>query len=148
MTKEVLITICGLQNGPDADGEPIEMTTAGEYYYKNGKRYVLYEEVMEGETNTTKNRIKIAPGYLELTKNGVVNVHMLFEENKKNVTHYYTPYGSLMMGIDTKKVWLEEGENEIKVAVDYALDLNQEFAADCDIKITIKAKGIKEFKLS
>ena len=73
MTKEVWITVCGLQNGPDTDGEPIEMTIAGEYYYKNEKHYILYEEVMEGETNTTKNRIKIAPGMLELTKNGVVN---------------------------------------------------------------------------
>lgn len=147
MTKEVLVTICGLQNGPDADGEPIEMTTVGEYFYKNGKHYVLYEEVMEGESKPTKNRIKFAPGMLELTKNGVVNVHMLFEEHKKNMTHYYTPYGSLVMGIDTKKVLIGEEENEIKIAVDYALDLNQEFAADCDIKITIKSKGIKEFRL-
>lgn len=147
MTKEVLITICGLQNGPDTDGEPIEMTTAGEYFYKNGKHYILYEEVVEGESQTTKNRIKIAPGYLELTKNGVVNVHMLFEEKKKNVTHYYTPYGSLMMGIDTKKVVLDELEDEIKVAVDYALEINQEFVADCDIKIRVNSKGAKPFKI-
>ena len=147
MTKEVLITICGLQNGSDADGEPIEMTTTGEYYYKNEKHYIIYEEVMEGETKTTKNRIKIAPGMLELTKNGVVNVHMLFEEKKKNVTHYFTPYGSLMMGIDTKKVDIYEAENEMKVSVDYALEINQEFAADCDIKITVQSKGIKTFEL-
>lgn len=147
MTKEVLITICGLQSGPDTDGEPIEMTTAGEYYYKNEKHYIIYEEVMEGETKTTKSRIKIAPGLLELKKNGAVNVHMLFEENKKNVTHYFTPYGSLMMGIDTKKVDIFESENELKVSVDYALELNQEFAADCDIKITVQSKGIKTFKL-
>ena len=51
------------------------------------------------------------------------------------------------MGIDTKTIVIEEEENEMKVAVDYALDLNQEFAADCDIKITIKSKGIKQFKL-
>ncbi len=147
MTKEVLITICGLQNGPDADGEPIEMTTAGEYYYKNGKHYVLYEEVMEGENKPTKNRIKIAPGLLELTKSGVVNVHMLFEENCKNITHYYTPYGVLQMGLDTKLVHIEEEENEMQVAVDYALEINQEFAADCNIRISIKSKGIMPFKI-
>ena len=147
MTKEVLITICGLQNGPDADGEPIEMTTVGEYYNKNGKHYVLYEEVMEGQTEKTKNRIKFAPGMLELNKSGAVSVHMLFEENKKNMTHYYTPYGSLIMGIDTKSIEITELEDEMKISVDYALDLNQEFAADCDIKIAIKSKGIKEFKL-
>lgn len=147
MTKEVIITICGLQAGPDADGEPIEMITTGEYYYKNNKHYILYEEVMEGETATNKNRIKIAPGSMELTKSGLVSVHMLFEENQKNVTHYHTPYGTLLMGIDAQKVDIVETENEINVAVDYALELNQEHAADCDIKINIKSKGAGGFKL-
>ncbi len=147
MTKEVIITICGLQNGPETDGEPIEMITTGEYFYKNEKHYILYEEVMEGETKTTKNRIKIAPGSVELTKNGVVNVHMLFEEKQKNITHYYTPYGCLDMGIDTKKVQIEETEDEMKISVDYALEINQQFAADCDIKITVRSKGVGEFKL-
>ncbi len=147
MTKEVIITICGLQSGPEADEEPIEMITTGEYYYKNGKHYLLYEEVMEGETATNKNRIKFAPGYMELTKNGIVSVHMLFEENKKNITHYYTPYGALMMGIEAKKVTITETENEINVSVEYTLEINQEHAADCDIRISIKSKGSGDFKI-
>lgn len=150
MTKEVWIKIKGLQNGPQTDGEPaepIEMITAGEYFYKNNKHYVLYEEVMEGETKTTKNRIKAAPGMMELTKNGVVNVHMLFEEHKKNITHYYTPYGALTMGIDTKQVLIEEEEDRLQVTALYALEMNQEFVADCDIQITITSKGVGEFKL-
>lgn len=147
MTKDVIITICGLQNGPETDGEPIEMITTGEYFYKNGNHYVLYEEVMEGETATTKNRIKVSPGKVELKKSGAVSVHMLFEEEKKNVTHYYTPYGCLDMGIDTKKVLIDEEENLLKVSVDYALELNQQFAADCDIKITVRSKGVGEFHL-
>ena len=59
MTKEVIVTICGLQNGPQTDGEPIEIMVAGEYFFKNNKHYILYEEVMEGETQPIKNRIKI-----------------------------------------------------------------------------------------
>ena len=147
MTKEVLVTIRGLQNGPETDGEPIEMTTTGEYYYKNEKHYILYEEVMEGENKTTKNRIKIGPGMMELKKNGVVNVHMLFEENKKNITHYYTPYGGLNMGIDTKQVQIEEEEDSMQISVCYALEMNQEFVADCDIRIIVKSKGVGQFKL-
>ena len=148
MTKEVIVTICGLQSGPDTDGEPIEMITTGEYFYKNNKHYILYEEVMEGETAPTKNRIKIAPGYMELTKRGLVSVDMLFEENKKNITHYNTPYGSLLMGIEAKKVEIAEAEDEIKVSVDYALELNEEHAADCDIKITVRSKSAGGVKLT
>jgi len=147
MTKEVIISIRGLQEAKDVDTEPIEMITTGEYYYKNGKHYLLYEEVLEGETQPVKNRIKIAPGYMELTKNGVVSVHMVFEENKKNQTHYFTPFGSLMIGIDAKKVQMTETDEQMDISVDYALEINQEFVADCDIKICVRAKGAQEFKL-
>ena len=37
MTKEVIVSIRGLQNGPETDGEPIEMIVSGEYFYKNEK---------------------------------------------------------------------------------------------------------------
>lgn len=147
MTKEVIIAIRGLQNGPETDGEPIEMIVAGEYFYKNNKHYILYEEVMEGESQVTKNRIKISNGQMELTKSGVVNVHMVFEENVKNITQYYTPYGALSMGIDGKKVEINEAEHEIDVAVEYGMEMNGEFVADCNISINVKSKGIKEFKL-
>ena len=147
MTKEVIISIRGLQNGPETDGEPIEMIVAGEYYYKNEKHYILYDEVMEGESQTTKNRIKISKGQMELTKKGVVNVNMIFEENVKNITQYYTPYGSLSMGIDAKKVEIQESEDEIDVFVAYAMEMNGEFVADCDISINVKSKGRKEFRL-
>ena len=141
MTKEVIIRICGLQAGPETDGEPIEMIVTGEYFYKNNKHYILYEEVVEGESQTTKNRIKISSGQMELIKNGVVNVHMVFEEGVKNITHYHTPYGSLAMGIDAKKVEIQELEDEIDIAVEYGLEMNQEFVADCNITINIKSKG-------
>lgn len=147
MTKEVIITIKGLQAGPDSDGEPIEMITTGEYFYKNNKHYILYEEVMEGETVTNKNRVKIAPGHVELTKSGLVSVQMVFEENQKTVSHYNTPYGTLLMGIEAKTVSVQESEDEINVAITYALELNEEHAADCDIKINIRSKSAGGVKL-
>ena len=55
-------------------------------------------------TKVTKNIIKVSKDYMELTKKGIVNVHMVFEKNKKNVTYYHTPYGSLLIGIDAYRV--------------------------------------------
>ena len=147
MTKDVIIKVRGLQNGPETDGEPIEMIVTGEYFYKNNKHYILYDEVLEGESQITKNRIKISNGQMELNKSGVVNVNMVFEENVKHITQYYTPYGCLSMGIDGKKVEIKELEHEIDVSVVYGLEMNQEFVADCNISINVKSKGIKEFRL-
>ena len=147
MTKDVIVTIRGLQNGPETDGEPIEMIVAGEYFYKNNKHYILYDEVMEGESQITKNRIKVSDGLMELFKSGAVNVHMAFEKDVKHVSNYNTPYGTLAMGIDTKKVEIKETEHEMDIFAEYAMEMNYEFVADCNISINVKSKGIKELKL-
>ena len=85
MTKDVLVTISGLQFMPDDDEkvEPVEVTCAGTYYKKNGKHYVIYEEIIEGFPGVTKNTLKLQPDLLDILKCGVSNVHMVFEKNKK-----------------------------------------------------------------
>ena len=46
MTKDILLKISGLQFSADSDdindSEPVEIIAPGEYYYKNGKHYILY----------------------------------------------------------------------------------------------------------
>lgn len=150
MTKDVLLTISGLQLAAQEDGagEPIEVITPGDYYKKNEKHYVLYDEVMEGFEGTTQNVIKIAPDSLDITKKGLANVHMIFEKNKKNITYYYTPFGSILIGIDAKRVQVAETEENIDVTVNYDLEVNYEFLANCNITVNIKSKEAKDFKLS
>ncbi len=148
MTKDVIVSISGLQFAEDGANEPVEIITAGDYYKKNGRHYVIFDEVMEGFTGTTKNRIKLHEDLLDITKKGVSNVHMMFEKNKKNVTYYHTPFGSILVGIDAKKIEIKEEENNIDVAVDYTLDVNYEHLADCKIRMNIRSKEAGDFRLS
>lgn len=147
MTKEVLVSISGLQFAEEMAEEPMEVITSGDYYKKNGKHYIIYDEVMEGFTETTKNIVKIGDGCLDITKRGVTNVHMMFEKDKKNLTYYYTPYGSLLIGIEARAVEVEETENDLFVVVDYALEVNYEHLADCKIKMNVKSKNAGDFKI-
>ena len=126
MTKEVLVTIRGMQFTKQEEGdlEPIEVIMAGDYYRKNNKHYVIYDEVIEGFDGTTRNIIKLQEDCVDIIKKGVANVHMTFEKNKKNVTCYDTPYGSLMLGINAKNIDIHEEEDDIQVKVEYALELN------------------------
>ena len=147
MTKDVLITISGLQFAEEADNDPVEIITSGVYYKKNGKHYIPYDEVTEGTCQTTKNIIKLGDELMDITKRGEMNVHMMFEKNKKNVTYYYTPYGSLLIGIDATKVLVEEQEHDLSVTVDYALEINYEHMADCTITMNVKSKNAGDFKI-
>lgn len=152
MTKDVLISISGLQMDvleEEKECEPIEVVAPANYFLKNGKHYILFDEVTEGIPGITKNRIKITgEDALEVMKSGVSNVHMVFEKNKKNLTYYQTPYGQLLIGIHTKEMEVEVSEDNINVKVGYILDVNHEPLADCQIRINVKSKDAGDFQIT
>ena len=45
MTKDILISISGLQVSPENESDTVEVISPGEYYYRNDKHFVVYEEV-------------------------------------------------------------------------------------------------------
>lgn len=140
MTKEVTVTISGLQWGADIGQDNIETVTGAEYFKKNDSHYLLYEETMEGFSRVSKNRIKFKSNILELTRQGLMNTHMIFEEKKKHMTNYVTPYGSLLLGIQTQKVLVEEMQDCITVSVEYVLDMDGEPLSENRIELRIKER--------
>ena len=138
MTKDVLITIRGVHTLDHEDND-VEMIVRGDYYQKNGKHYILYEEILEGAEERVKNVIKISPSSMDIIKKGVTNSRMLFEKNKKNLSCYSTPVGNLVIGIQANHFYVEEQENSIKVNVDYSLDINHEHMSDCRICVDVQS---------
>ncbi len=153
MTKDILVKISGIQfvigNGEVDEMEPVEIITPGEYYYKNGKHFILYDEFLEGSEGITKNVLKLQDDSLEITKRGVFSVHMVFEKDKKNMTYYTTPFGNMMMGIDAHSISIEESESgeELHAQVEYALDINYEHLADCTIDLHVQSKDQQNFTI-
>lgn len=148
MDKEVLIHVRGLQTiDADGDQEPVEIVVPGQYYFRNGSHYLRYEEILEDFAEPTINYIKISPKGMEVRKKGVVNVHMVFEQGKKNMTYYTTPYGTLQMGIATTNLELTEHAGSIDMKVDYALDMNEEHVADCYLSVQAQPAHSKDFVL-
>ena len=147
MTKDVLISIRGIQFDNGEDGEKIESIQKGEYYLKNNTHYIMFEEIIEGMDEPVKSMIKFKKGEMRLNKKGPINVNMEFLENKKTLTDYRTPFGSIVIGIEATKVEFEEEDKRIVANIDYAMDVNYEHLADCKIKIDIRAKDGEAFSL-
>lgn len=148
MNKDVLIHVRGLQMMETDDAqEPIEIVVPGQYYFRNGSHYLRYEEMLDDTAETTVNYIKMSPNGVEVRKQGQVNVHMVFEEGKKNKTFYNTPYGTLQMGISATGLELKESEDGIQMKVDYALDMNEEHVADCYLAVQAQSKDSADFVL-
>lgn len=139
MTKDVLIAIKGLQFEGAEDAEEIEVIQRGKYYQRNGSHYLVYEEPVEGSRDTILNRIKFTDDEAQVTKKGAVNTMLSFRQNEKNMTNYATPYGNLIMGINTQQIDLNITDDKIKLNIEYSLDVNYEFLADCKISIAATA---------
>ena len=148
MTKEVLIHIKTQQilkdRAEDEGDDVIELMVGGEYYFRNGTHYLLYEETMEGFTESTQNFVKIRPDFMEVRKKGTVNVTMTFEKGRKNVTLYKTPFGMIEMEIDTRRVGLMEVGKCMDICAEYVLGMNGSPVADCKMQMHITAKGDME----
>ncbi|SET63222.1 DUF1934 domain-containing protein [[Clostridium] polysaccharolyticum] len=142
MTKDILISIKGLQFEMGSD-EAVEMIAPGEYFFRNGKHYVRYEEIMEGadgEHDISTNTVKITKDQVEIIKKGGSNVHMVFAENFKNTTVYTTPFGPLQIGIFTNHIDVKEKEDVIEIKLYYDLEINQSFVSGCEITMYIMSK--------
>lgn len=139
MTKDVLINISGLQMDINKD-EPVEFMTTGAYYLKNGKHYILYDE-MADDHEITKNILKIGPKTVEVTKKGGNGSHMVFEKGKENLTYYDTPFGSILLGVNTSDIQWKEQEDQMNLQVDYDLSINADHVSKCKIDISIRSNG-------
>ena len=139
MTKDVLVKISGLHT-MEEDNDQVEIITAGDYFLKNGKHYVIYEEVMEGFDGNVRNTVKISENAMEIRKQGITVAHMVFEKDKKNLTRYATPMGEMVIEVTTNEIELKEEEDSLKVCVNYALDINYEHVSDCKIVMDICSK--------
>lgn len=139
MTKDVLVSVSSFQTAQE-ETEHMEVINKGNYYKKNDYHYVVYEEMMEGFDQPIKSMMKFKEGVLTVTKKGLLNVNMVFEESRKNSCCYATPYGDMMLGIDTEAVEMIEEEDRICVNAFYSLEANYEHLADCEIHMEICSK--------
>ena len=148
MQKEVLIHVRGLQMmDAQGDQEPIEIIVPGQYYFRNGSHYLRYEELLDETAEPTINYIKVSGKGLEVSKKGLVNVHMVFEQGKRNMAFYTTSFGTLEMGISATNLELKESDSRLDMKVNYSLDLNQEHVAACCLDIHAQGKSAAGFVL-
>ena len=117
MTKDVLVSVRGAHI---ADGETnnLEVITAGSYYFKNGKHYIIYDEILEGEEGSIRNTIKANADSVDMIK-----------------------------GVTTDRIKINEGPDHLNIQIDYTLELNYEQTSQSHIEIDVKSKATAKLNL-
>lgn len=123
-----------------SDSDEVEMIAPGNYFLKNGKHYVVYDELAEGFEGSIHNTIRITPELVDIRKSGLVTAHMAFAPGQAEETRYETPMGEMVIGTLTEGVDLSEEEDSLVAKVRYALDINYEHVSDCNIEISIMSR--------
>lgn len=139
MTKDVLVRVKGTQY-MDGDSDTIEVITNGSCYEKNGKWYVLYEEIMEELNAVTKNTVKISLDKVEITKKGLIQAQMVYEIGKMNVCNYTTPMGLILLGITTKDIQFRLEEDKLYLDIQYALEMNGQPVSGNRLELTAESR--------
>ena len=135
MNKEVIVTISGLHS---TDGENLVTRVCGEYFRRNDIHYCVYQEQDEDSGRTTKCTIKIKGRSMEMLRQGQLRTHMVFEEGRKHITDYQTPYGQMLLGVETGSVRVFETDNCIRAVVEYTLEADGAYLSDSKIEVTIR----------
>lgn len=138
-SRKAMVHVTGMQfsqeleNGEDTVESmmPGSCQQIGEYYY------IKYEELQGGFTEKSDVLLKVKLGYMEMTKKGLINVHMIIAVGETHQSHYTTPFGNLLFTLRGKNVAVHEDETGIHLRAQYSMDVNCEYLSENDIRVDV-----------
>ena len=141
MEKDVIISIKGTQKYENADPDVIELVTEGRLE-REGSSYTLsYQESELTGLEGTLTTFQIERDRVTLLRVGEVNSQMVFEEGRRHLSMYDTPYGALSVGINTRKMRAELDARGGSIEIDYAIEIDHALAGQNLFRIHVREKG-------
>lgn len=146
MTKDIILTISGLHATDGETDDPVEVMSPGQYYFKNGKHYVLYDEVMEGVEGVIKSTLKFTEDQVELFRNGGTSTRMIFQKQQEHMAVYQTPMGPLSISLYTDDIISDIREDQMNLEINYSLKTEGIVLTESTVRLNICPKELKTFE--
>ena len=138
-TDNVIISIKGKQLYAECAPEEIELVTAGtmERDGQGGCTISYQESELTGLEGTT-TRVHIDGGRVTLLREGNTNSQMVFEEGRRHLSMYETPYGALSIGVNTRRMRSTVDEAGGDLEIDYAIEIDNLVAGHNLFRMNVK----------
>ncbi|MDR2502137.1 MAG: DUF1934 domain-containing protein [Oscillospiraceae bacterium] len=132
------ISIIGAQATPGEDEEKFELITDGLYTQGGDVSRISYTDsgVMGNENSETT--FVVEPSRITLTRGAWHGGDMVFDEGEKHHFLYQTPFGSLMMGIDTESIDRNLSRDGGDLFIRYSIDVDNVIVSRNSFKISVK----------
>jgi uncharacterized beta-barrel protein YwiB (DUF1934 family) len=141
MDKSVIISIKGKQSFEGTDDDTVELVTEGLLAKEGEGEYTLsYQESEITGLEGTLTTFQVEQGRVTLLRVGEVNSQMVFEEGRRHLSMYETPYGALSIGVNTRKMRSSLGDTGGEITIDYALEIDHSVAGLNFFQIHVKEK--------
>ena len=141
MDKDVILSIRGQQIFDNGEPEVTELVTEGTLSSDGDEEYTLsYQESELTGLEGTLTTFQIEPERITLLRIGEVNSQMVFEQGRRHLSLYDTPYGSLSVGVSTRKMHAELGLSGGSIEIDYAIEIDHAVAGQNLFQINVREK--------
>lgn len=138
MEKEVVISIKGMQKYEGTPPDVIELVTEGRLA-RDGKSYTLsYQESELTGLEGTLTTIQVDGEQVTLMRVGEFNSQMVFQEGRRHLSMYNTPYGAMTIGVNTRHLLAELTDQGGDIEVDYAIEVDHAMAGRSIFRINVK----------
>lgn len=137
---DVIISIKGAQRH-HLEEDSVEFITGGEYCHRGEETVFSYLESEMTGMEGTRTTFHVRPEQVTLTREGSINAQMVFEQGKKHLFLYETPYGATTMGVDTRRITSGLGANGGEMEIDYAIDVDSVVVSESSFKISVREPG-------
>ena len=128
MEKDVVISIKGIQKYENTDPDVIELVTAGRLT-RVGESYTLsYQESELTGLEGTLTTIQVEGEQVTLMRAGEVNSQMVFQEGRRHLSMYNTPYGAMAIGVNTRHLLADLTDQGGDIEIDYAIEIDHALA--------------------
>lgn len=139
MTDNVIISIKGKQLYAEGGPDEMELVTAGVLRREGQDRYTIsYQESELTGLEGTTTVVQVDGGRVTLLREGNINSQMVFEEGERHLSMYETPYGSLSVGILTRRMRSTLGEAGGDLEIDYAIEIDHLVAGQNIFRMNVK----------
>ena len=138
MEKEVIISIKGMQKYENAEPDTIELVTGGRLE-RDGESFTLsYQESAVTGMDGTLTTFQIEPERVTLLRVGEYTSQMVFQEGRRHMSMYNTPYGAMTIGVNTRHLLAELDDQGGEIEIDYAIEIDHSVAGRNTFQINVK----------
>lgn len=140
MEENVIISIRGSQLYEGQDPDVTELVTAGTLRREKEGYTIAYQETELTGLEGTTTKLHIEGPRVTLLRQGSINSQMVFEVGRKHLSMYETPYGSLAVGIETRRLKNTVDEAGGELEIDYAIEVDNLLAGKSQFQLNVKKK--------